>query len=175
MLLNHKPKGDVMSLIPMFLKELEMEAQTTRKMLQVVPDGKFDWQPHSKSMTVKKLATHVAEMPSWFTTVLTTTELDFEKSDYKPADINTTAELLAYFEKCLAEAKEQLEKANEADLDVIWTMRSGDTIYDASPRGDVIRMTLSHIVHHRAQLGVYLRLLDIPIPGSYGPSADTGF
>lgn len=162
-----------MSLIPMLLKELEMEAQTTRKMLQAVPDGKYDWQPHKKSMTIKKLAVHVAEMPSWITMVLNTTELDFAVSEYKLADINTTAELLAYFEKCLAEGKAQLEKAKEEDLDIIWTMRNGEQIYDASPRSEVIRMTFNHIVHHRAQLGVYLRLLDIAIPGSYGPSADT--
>jgi len=162
-----------MSIIPMLLKELEMEAQTTRKMLQAVPDGKYDWQPHKKSMTIKKLAVHVAEMPSWITMVLNTTELDFAVNEYKLADINTTAELLAYFEKCLAEGKAQLEKAKEEDLDVIWTMRNGEQIYDASPRREVIRMTFNHIVHHRAQLGVYLRLLDVAIPGSYGPSADT--
>lgn len=162
-----------MSLIEMFLKEMEMEAQTTRKMLQVVPNDKYDWQPHKKSMTIRSLATHIAELPTWVTMVLNTSELDFATSDYKPEVINNTDELLKYFEKSLEDGKTSLSKGNEAQLSDIWTMRNGDKIYDASPKSDVIRMTFCQIVHHRAQLGVYLRLLDIPIPGSYGPSADT--
>lgn len=164
-----------MNYIQMFLKELAMEAETTRKILAVVPDDKYDWQPHKKSMTIKKLATHVAELPTWIPMVLNTTELDFATIDYKQAEINNTAELLEYFDKCLAEGKASLETASETQMDEIWTMREGEQIYDASPKSDVIRMTLSHLVHHRAQLGVYLRLLDIAIPGSYGPSADTEF
>jgi uncharacterized damage-inducible protein DinB len=163
-----------MSIIQMFQKELEMEAKTTRKMLQVVPDDKYDWQPHPKSMTIRSLATHIAELPTWITMTLTTNELDFATIEYTPAVINNTAELLEYFEKSLEDGRAHLKTANEAQLSDIWTMRNGDKIYDASPKSEVILMTFFHLVHHRAQLGVSLRLLDIPIPGSYGPSADSG-
>ena len=161
-----------MNLIPIFLKEMEREAQTTRKMLQRVPTDKFQWQPHPKSMTMQRLATHIAELPTWVTMGLNTSELDFAKNEYKPTVVNNTEELLAYFEKCFKEGKESLEKATEDDLLPDWTLRNGDQIYSTEKKHEVIRMAYCQIVHHRAQLGVFLRLLDIPIPGSYGPSAD---
>lgn len=161
-----------MDLIPMFLAEMEREAQTTRKMLSRIPDDKYDWQPHEKSMTVRQLATHIAELPTWVPMILTTDELDFAASPYEPTAISNTAELVAYFEKCLHDGKTQLVPEQEAILNKTWTLRNGDEIYDVSPKHEVIRMTFCQIVHHRAQLGVYLRLLDVPIPGSYGPSAD---
>ncbi len=161
-----------MNLIPMLLKEMEQEAQTTRKMLQRVPTEKFDWKPHPKSMTLQRLATHVAELPSWVTMTLDTSELDFAKSEYKPEVTNNTEELLAYFEKNLACGKASLEKATEEDLLPDWTLRNGEQTYSVNKKHEVIRMTYCQIVHHRAQLGVFLRLLDVPIPGSYGPSAD---
>jgi uncharacterized damage-inducible protein DinB len=161
-----------MTLIPILLKEMENEAKTTRKMLERIPDDKFQWQPHPKSMTIQRLATHIAELPTWVTMVVNTDELDFANNSYKPVVINNRKELLGYFEKCFAEGKESLQKATDDDLLPNWTMRNGEQIYDVSPKHEVIRMTYCQIVHHRAQLGVYLRLLDIPIPGSYGPSAD---
>jgi len=161
-----------MNLIPIFLKEMEQEAQTTRKMLQRVPTDKFQWRPHPKSMTMQQLATHIAELPTWVTMVLNTSELDFAKNEYKPAVINNTEELLEYFEKNLKEGKQSLEKATEEDLLPDWTLRNGEQIYSVDKKYEVIRMAYCQIVHHRAQLGVFLRLLDIPIPGSYGPSAD---
>lgn len=164
-----------MEIIPMLLKEMEQEAQTTRKMLERVPNDKYDWKPHEKSMTIKRLATHIAELPSWVTMALTTSELDFANNPYQPVEINSTSELLAYFERSLADGKAHLEKATEDQLMENWTLREGETIYSTSSKGEVIRMAFSQIVHHRAQLGVYLRLLNIPIPGSYGPSADEGF
>lgn len=161
-----------MQMIPMLLKEMEQEAQTTRNMLSRVPDDKYNWQPHPKSMTIKQLATHIAELPTWVSLTLTTSELDFATSPYNPVPIHNTAELMAYFEKCLADGKAHLEKASEADLSPDWTLRNGEEIYSVSTKGEVIRMAYCQIVHHRAQLGVFLRLLDVPIPGSYGPSAD---
>jgi uncharacterized damage-inducible protein DinB len=161
-----------MNLIPIFLKEMEQEAQTTRKMLQRVPTDKFQWRPHPKSMTMQQLATHIAELPTWVTMVLNTSELDFAKNEYKPAVINNTEELLEYFEKNLKEGKQSLEKATEEALLPDWTLRNGDQIYSVDKKYEVIRIAYCQIVHHRAQLGVFLRLLDIPIPGSYGPSAD---
>ena len=158
-----------------FSLELDKESITTRRMLNCVPDGKFDWQPHPKSMTVRKLTTHIAELPTWLGMVLTTDELDFEKNPYQPPVLNTRAELLEYFETCLEDGRKHLAKGKEVDLNKPWTLRSGATIYSVEPKYDVLRMSLSQIIHHRAQLGVFLRLLDVKIPGSYGPSADESF
>lgn len=162
----------IMSLIQIFLKELDAEAITTRKMLSRIPDDKYNWQPHPKSMTVQRLATHIAELPSWITMTLTTSELDFAKNSYTPKVINNTAELMNYFERTLADGRAHLEAAKEEQLSDSWTLRNGKDIYSTSPKSEVLRMVYSQIIHHRAQLGVYLRLLNIPIPGSYGPSAD---
>lgn len=161
-----------MSRIKTFLKELNEQALVTRKMLERVPADKFDWQPHPKSMTVKRLAAHIAELPSWITMALTTDELDFENNPYQPADINTTEELLAFFEKSLEDGRSHLTDEYEAVLDKDWTLRSGKQVFSTEPKADVIRMSINQVIHHRAQLGVFLRLLDIPIPGSFGPSAD---
>jgi uncharacterized damage-inducible protein DinB len=161
-----------MSMIEQFSKELEQEAHTTRRMLERVPDDKLDWQPHPKSMNIRNLATHIAELPSWFEMTLCTEELDFAQNPYTPEKINNREELLAYFEQCVAKGQKQLATAREEELAQPWTLREGETVYSTSPKSDVMRMALNQIVHHRAQLGVYLRLLDIPIPGSYGPSAD---
>lgn len=161
-----------MELIPMFLKEMEQEAQTTRKMLSRVPDEKLDWAPHERSMPMRTLATHIAELPTWVTMTLTTDELDFASNPYQKQEIHTNADLMAFFEKSLEDGKTQLVSENEGILNEPWTLRDGETIYSVRPRHEVIRMAYCQIVHHRAQLGVYLRLLNIPIPGSYGPSAD---
>ncbi|UPK69537.1 DinB family protein [Chitinophaga filiformis] len=164
-----------MELIQSLLKEMEQEAQTTRKMLSIIPEDKFNWQPHPKSMTVIRLATHIAELPTWVSMVLTTDELDFATAPYTPKVINSVEDLLAHFEESLADGKAHLEKATLSQFDEKWTLRNGNDIYDVSPKGEVIRMAYCQIVHHRAQLGVFLRLLDVPIPGSYGPSADEEF
>ena len=161
-----------MSMIPMLLKEMDHEAQTTRNMLERVPNDKYDWKPHEKSMTIEQLTTHIAELPTWVSMVLTTSELDFASSPYEPKKIARTDDLLKLFEESLADGKAHLSKANEKDLEPNWTLRNGEQIYSVNTKGEVIRMTYCQIVHHRAQLGVYLRLLNIPIPGSYGPSAD---
>lgn len=161
-----------MTFIESFSKELEKEANTTRKMLSRVPDTKFSWKPHEKSMTLLQLSTHVAEIPSWLGMVLNTSELDFANNSYNPAVINNAKELMEHFETSLKDGREQLAKANEKQLDDMWTMRSGEQIFSTETKLEVLRGCFCQIVHHRAQLGVYLRLLDIPIPGSYGPSAD---
>lgn len=161
-----------MTVIESFLRELESEAITTRKMLERVPFENYNWKPHEKSMTLQKLASHVAELPSWISMTLNTNELDFAQNPYTLPEITTSEQLLNYFEKNLAEGRSELEKVTEEQLSQPWILRNGEDIYNVSPKGEVIRMTYCQIVHHRAQLGVYLRLLNIPIPGSYGPSAD---
>jgi uncharacterized damage-inducible protein DinB len=123
-------------------------------------------------MKLKDLATHLADLPSWITMGLLTTELDFEKSPYNPTNCNGGAELVAYYEKNAAEAKAALSKSKEAVLEETWTLRSGKIVYMQSTKLDTLRHSFCQMVHHRAQLGVYLRLLNIPIPGMYGPSAD---
>ena len=159
-------------IVEMLLKEMDAEAQTTRKMLSRIPDDKYDWQPHPKSMTIRQLATHIAELPSWVTMALTTDELDFATSPYQPEVINNTTEVLGLFEKSLADGRSHLAAATDEQLEPTWILRNGDDVYVKCSKGEMIRTAYSQIVHHRAQLGVDLRLLNIPIPGSYGPSAD---
>lgn len=155
--------------------EFEREVGTTRKMLSIVPAEKFDWKPHTKSMTLKRLATHLAELPSWIGMTFTTDELDFEKNPYQPEPISSGQDLMAYFERSVEDGRKHLTDGKEEVLDKPWTLRSGATIYSTRPKRDVLRMAFSQTIHHRAQLGVFLRLLNIPIPGSYGPSADESF
>lgn len=161
-----------MSLIKMLVKEMQQESQTTRKMLERVPNDKFGWQPHQKSMTIRQLTTHIAELPTWVAMTLTTDGLDFAANPYSPAAISNTTDLLTMFERSLHEGEITLSQATDEQLEPMWTLRNGDHIFSQTTKGEMIRISFSQIVHHRAQLGVYLRLLDIPIPGSYGPSAD---
>lgn len=161
-----------MSMIQTFLKEMDHEAATTRKMLSRIPDDKYDWKPHEKSMNIRSLSAHIAELPTWVNMALTTDELDFAANPYNSPVVNNTAGLMELFEKSYTEGRATLEKATDADLEPNWTLRNGEEIYSVTTKGEVIRMAYNQIVHHRAQLGVCLRLLDIPIPGSYGPSAD---
>src|SRR5688572_31697910 len=126
-----------MSMIQLLLKEMDREAQTTRKMLACVPNDKYDWQPHEKSMTIRRLATHIAELPSWVSMALTTNELDFANNPYQPVAVNTTTDLMAYFEKSLADGRAHLEKATDKDLEPNWTLRNGEEIYSVESKGDV--------------------------------------
>lgn len=161
-----------MDIIPLLKKEMEQEAIATRKMLQRVPADKLGWKPHEKSMTMQNLAVHLAELPSWVSMGLNTSELDFAKMDYKPAEVKNTEDIIKVFEDSLASGLAALAKAKEEDLWPTWTMRSGEKIHGVMTKYEVIRHAFAQTSHHRAQLGVYLRLLDIPIPGVYGPSAD---
>ncbi len=156
-------------MIQMFLNEVEQEAQTTCKFLSIIPNDKFDWQPHPKSMTIRQLSTHIAELPGWIPMAINTDELDFAQNAYKPEVLNSTDELLEQFEKNLAAAKESLANTNEEVLAQMWTLRNGEDIYLTQTKAEVVRVSISQIIHHRAQLGVFLRLLNVPIPGSYGP------
>jgi len=161
-----------MKMKEMFLQELDHESVNTRKMLECIPDDKFDWQPHPKSMTMKRLANHIAELPGWVQMILTTEELDFDKTPYEPNDFINSKGLLDYFEKCLQNGRNQLKNADDSDLHKMWALRAGDQIFTKAEKWEMIRHTFCQIVHHRAQLGVYLRLLDIPVPSTYGGSAD---
>jgi uncharacterized damage-inducible protein DinB len=158
-----------------FINELSHEAEVTRKCLERVPEDKFDWKPHEKSMPMGRLASHIAEMFGWTPATLQEPELDFSKFDYKPYDPPTTADLLEYFDKNVAEAIETLKNTADEVFMENWTMRNGEQIYFTLPKIAVMRsFVMNHIVHHRGQLSVYLRLNDIPVPSIYGPSADEG-
>jgi uncharacterized damage-inducible protein DinB len=161
-----------MQTIPLLLKELDYEVQIARKMLALVPDDKFDWKPHPKSTAMKQLGVHIAELPGWITMGLNTTEMDFETSPYTPTPVSDTPDLLRLLEKSYESGKGSLSGATEDDLLPKWTLRSGKQIFAEMTKYELVRHSLNQITHHRAQLGVYLRLLNIPIPGSYGPSAD---
>ncbi len=161
-----------MQIIPLLVKEMEEEAAITRKMLERVPDDKFDWKPHEKSMNLHQLTVHIAELPSWVQMALTTSELDFSKIDFTPTPVSSRAELIQIFENSYSQGIDSLKAANEEDLLPEWTLRNGDQIYQVMSKYEVIRHSFAQTIHHRAQLGVFLRLLNIPIPGSYGPSAD---
>lgn len=161
-----------MTIISLFLRELEEEALTTRKMIARIPTDKLDWAPHEKSMKMGPLATHIAELPSWAAMAFNMDGIDFAVSSWEPKKVNTADEILEIFEKSLLDGKTQLIEENATRLGERWVMRQGEMVLWDTDRWGVVRMAISQIIHHRAQLGVYLRLLNIPIPGSYGPSAD---
>jgi len=162
-----------MALVKELIAEFRQEAANTRKVLERIPDGQNDWSPHEKSMKLGRLATHVSEIPGWVYVTVSTDVLDFSAGDYKPNVVETTAERLSFFDEQVAKSIEILEKTNDEDLDKQWTMRNGDVVYFTIPKKVALRTwVFSHLVHHRAQLGVYLRLLNIPVPSIYGPSAD---
>lgn len=155
--------------------EMEHEAATARKCLERIPAEKFSWKPHEKSMTMGALAVHVAEMFGWTPATLLHPELDFAKFDYKPYEPATTEDLLEFFDKNVAEAIEVLKSTAEETFAENWTMRNGETVYFTMPKVVTMRsFVMNHIIHHRGQLSVYLRLNDIPVPSIYGPSADEG-
>lgn len=155
-----------------FLNELEHESNGTRKMLALVPADKLSWKPHEKSMPLKDLAIHLADLPTWITLAIEKEELDFSTSPYNPQNCSTAEELVECFDKNVKEAKQFLTASTDSILENIWTLRNGEIIYMQATKLVTIRHSYCQMVHHRAQLGVYLRLLNIPIPGVYGPSAD---
>lgn len=158
--------------IKAFQDELASEVVGTRKMLALVPTDKMDYKPHEKSMKLKDLAIHIADLPKWISLGLKTDELDFATSPYNPTNCNNADELLSYFNENIAQAEKDLADSNDQIMDDKWTLKNGDIIYATHSKLETIRHAYSQMVHHRAQLGVYLRLLNIPLPGVYGPSAD---
>lgn len=162
-----------MSLTQSLIQEIKHESASTRKMLERVPADKFDWRPHEKSMSLKSLATHVADLAGMTGIAASKDYLDFMEDNGAKPQINSTEDLVAHFDALNNNTIEILKELKDEDLNKEWTMRAGDHIIMQAPKKVAIRsMGLNHLYHHRAQLGVYLRLLDIPIPGMYGPSAD---
>ncbi len=166
-------KEQAMTIGQMIAAELKQEAGSTRKMLERIPADKLSWTPHEKSMTLARLAGHVVEMLMWTDITLTQDELDFAKSDFKPKEYAEASELVADFDKNIADAVESLNSTSNETMMQNWKLRNGEQIYFEMPKAVVMRsMVMNHIIHHRGQLSVYLRMLDIPVPSIYGPSAD---
>lgn len=162
-----------MSFEKAFVPEFDEEMKNTRKLLERVPEDKLDYKPHEKSMPLGRLATHVAELPGWAVNVIDKDVLDMQPGDYKPVIVKSRQELLDIFDKSVAEARSRIAGVSDADLQKTWTFKFGGNTVFSMPRAQVLRSTmLNHIIHHRAQLGVYLRMNNVEIPGMYGPSAD---
>jgi uncharacterized damage-inducible protein DinB len=157
------------------IAEFDHEAKTTRRMLERVPEGKWDWKPHDKSMTLKQLTTHIAEMPGWLPMMLQTAELDMAAAgnSFTPANVSNGKELVELFDGNVRKMREALAGATDEVLKETWTLRNGETVIFSQPKAGVVRgMIVNHLIHHRGQLSVYLRLNDVPVPSIYGPSAD---
>ncbi|HVK38474.1 MAG TPA: DinB family protein [Candidatus Kapabacteria bacterium] len=152
------------------LKELDQEMATTRRLLERVPDDKGEWRPHPKSFPLAHLAQLVARMPGWNTYALRDSKLDLSQS--KGYSIETTATLLEEFDRCVAESREAIAGATDEDYDKPWSLTMGEQVLMTMPAREVVRQNINHLSHHRGQLTVYLRLLDVPIPSIYGPTAD---
>lgn len=161
-----------MDIIKLLKHELTEEATTTRKFFALIPFEKTDFAPHQKSMKMIDLVTHIADLFSWPKLGVETDELDFATAPYNPTKVENNEELIAILDKGLAESLASLSEVEEAFLEKPWVLRTGEQIHIETTKYGLARVSLNQITHHRAQLGVYLRLLDIPIPGSYGPSAD---
>ena len=162
-----------MSRIQDFLRELDTEMPPTRRLLERVPSEKGEWRPHPKSFPLAHLAQLVARMPGWNTYAIRDSKLDLSQST--PYSIEKTETLLAEFDRVVAEAREAIAGASEEDLDKQWSLTMGEQTLMSLPVYEVIRQNINHLSHHRGQLTVYLRLLDVPIPSIYGPTADEGW
>lgn len=165
-----------MRLSDILLPEFDQEMAGTRRVLERVPDGRFDWRPHERSMPLGYLASHLAELPSWIVMVLEKDSLDIAPpggEPYRSRELGSRDELLQAFDANVAAGREALSGAADEVFGESWSLlRGGETMF-TMPRLAVLRnMVLNHAIHHRAQLGVYLRLNGVPVPGLYGPSAD---
>lgn len=162
-----------MNIIDGIAGELEFEAKNTRKVLDRIPEAKFGWKPHEKSMTMGKLASHVAEIPQWVKTTLEMEEFNLDPATFKPFEAKTAKELTQKFDDSVKGALAAMKGVSNESLMKIWRMKSGGKLMVEMPRIAVLRgFVLNHSVHHRGQLTVYLRLNNIPVPAIYGPSAD---
>ncbi len=154
------------------IAEFKHESASTKKILERVPMERSDWKPHEKSMTLGKLATHIAGIPHWASDIAEKDEFDF-RTDIKPEAASTNEELMKLFQDRMDKALAGLDKMGDEDFKKMWVAKSGDQVYYNMPKVIALRgFAFNHLLHHRGQLSVYLRLLDIPVPGMYGPSAD---
>jgi len=165
-----------MSLSERLRAELDQEVQASRNLLERLPEGRWDWKPHEKSMTLSRLATHVAEIPGWSKSILKEDEIDFmspEMQSWTPREMQSKEEILAEMAGAAEQCRSHLAETTDEAFDATWTMKAGGQPLMSEQRYLVFRrQVLNHLVHHRGQLGVYLRLLGVPLPMIYGPTAD---
>ena len=162
-----------MSISQSLLPEFDHEMATARKCIERVPEDKFGWKPHERSMAMGHLASHIAEMPAWAVSGLKQDSLDM--AGYKPWTATNQAELLATFDKNVAAAREAIASTDDATYMKNWALKAGDKELMTMPKIVVVRsFVLNHVIHHRGQLSVYLRENNVPVPSIYGPSADEG-
>ena len=165
-----------MPITDLLLPEFDQEMAKTRKVLERCPEDKFSWRPHAKSWTMAALATHIANMPGWAVETIARNSLDIAPPGappYKEEPAGSRKELLDRFDKNTVAARSAVAGATDEQLMKPWSLLSGGQVVFTMPRISVLRtMIMNHGIHHRAQLGVYLRLNDVPVPGTYGPSAD---
>jgi uncharacterized damage-inducible protein DinB len=152
------------------LTEFDTEMATTRRLLERVPTEQGQWKPHAKSFALGHLAQLVSSMPGWIVRTLRDTSIDL--ADGGGYSFQPTETLVAAFDRNVGEARTALEAVTGTDLEVSWSLKHGDQVLMTMPRGEVTRQHLNHLIHHRGQLTVYLRLLDVPLPSIYGPTAD---
>jgi uncharacterized damage-inducible protein DinB len=166
-----------MTLTDSLLPEFDREMGSTRSLLERVPEADARWRPHPKSSTLGDLAVHITRLPLWGRYVFAQTELDLglpENASIARAEFSSTAELLERFDRHVAEGHAALAKASDADMAAVWSLKNAGAVIFAMPRAMVFRsFVMSHLIHHRGQLSVYLRLRDVPLPSLYGPTADT--
>ena len=155
------------------LAEFAHETATARKHLERLPTGQFEWRPHPKSFTAGQLASHMVDCIRWIEPIFGADELDMDPSAYQPFDAKSVAELLETFDGDVAKGKQAMASAADTSATQPWRLKMHGKVWFQKPREAVFRdMTLSHLIHHRGQFSVYLRLLEVPVPGSYGPTAD---
>jgi uncharacterized damage-inducible protein DinB len=159
-----------MSIADSLLPELDQEMTTTRRVLERVPTDKGQWKPHPKSFSLGHLAQLVAGMPGWITSTLKDDALDLGR--FKGYSYESTETLLDMFDRNVAAARDAIANAKDTEHGKPWSLKHGDRVLFTLPKGAVVRQNISHLVHHRGQLTVYLRLLDVPVPSIYGPTAD---
>ncbi|HEY8166515.1 MAG TPA: DinB family protein [Gemmatimonadaceae bacterium] len=166
---------DAPSAADLLYSDLNDELAATRKTLERFPEGKGDWRPHEKSRTIGELAAHVAQLPGIGIAILESDGLDAAQRPPLPK-VNTAAELLAIFDGVAGRLRQAVASTDFAVLEQPWTLRRGDTVFFTRPKRPLMRSVLiNHLIHHRAQLGVYYRLLGVPVPSIYGPTADEQF
>jgi uncharacterized damage-inducible protein DinB len=165
-----------MTIAEILLLDFDYEIANTRRTLERIPENDPQWKPHDKSMPVGRLALHTARLPQFCTRILTTPELDMDKEKWPDIIFESTAHLLSELARTASEARSHLAASSDAHLNEAWKLLFKGKAFVDAPRMVLYRtMFLNHLVHHRAQLGVYLRLLNRPVPGLYGPSADESF
>lgn len=162
-----------MPIADVLLPEFDQEMTTTRRVIERVPSDKGEWKPHPKSFSLGHLAQLVAWMPGWFTQMLKETSLDLATAG--KYSYESTETLLRMFDENVREARKTIAETSDAEFTVPWSLKHGDRVLMTLPRAAVTRQTMNHLVHHRGQLTVYLRLLDVPVPSIYGPTADEGW